>query len=284
MDVFPQTDPGSELARLLGDIVIPVRPQIIADLMKERARDEPDFLLIQRLIKADVSMSAAMLKAANSPLFGVRSRVTSVAQATQLLGLKHVLTVAMGVAMRQSLQGCDAVSLDRFWDSAEATATICARMAKQLRATDPDEAYSFGLFHDCGIPLLTRRFAHYKDVLRSANAASSMAFTDIEDQMIGTNHAVVGYFLARSWLFPEPLCEAINCHHDLETFTREDFKSPTARVLIALGHCAEHIQHLRRRGSEDMEWIKFAGLALDYLGIGRGEFEDICYEMSSAEG
>jgi HD-like signal output (HDOD) protein len=196
-----------------------------------------------------------------------------------MLGLNSVMAVAMGVAMRQAMRGDETQGLERFWDSAEATANMCALVARRFRLVDADEAFSYGLFHDCGIPMLTARFPDYKDVLRKANANDGRSFTSIEDELIGTNHAVVGHFVARSWLFPDALCEAISLHHDLDAFETTDFKSGSARPLIAIGHVAEHIQHVRRRGSEDVEWDKFGDATLSYLGIGQGEFEDLVEEL-----
>ena len=275
-----ENDPSASLSKLLGDIVIPMRPKVMVDLMKERTREEPDFKRIQEIIKGDVGMSAAMIKAASSPLFGGRSKVSGVGQAVTLLGLKNVMSIATGVAMRQAMKGGDPVAMERFWDSAEAIAIICGTLARKLRTVDPDEAYTFGLFHDCGIPLLTQRHPEYKAVLRDANGESVRAATDVEDERIGTNHTTVGYFLSRSWMFSDHLCEAIRFHHDLDTFNRAaNMKFPAARALIALGHCAEHIQHMRRRGTEDMEWLKFNEAVLEYLGLGKGEFDDIAEEI-----
>ena len=225
-------------------------------------------------------MSAAMIKAASSPLFGGRAKVSGVTQAVTMLGLKNVMSIAIGVAMRQAMKGGDPVAMERFWDSAEAIATICGQLARKLRTVDADEAYTFGLFHDCGIPLLTQRHPEYKTVLRDSNGESVRAATDVEDERIGTNHTTVGYFLSRSWMFSDHLCEAIRYHHDLDTFTsRANLKFPSARALIAIGHCAEHIHHLRKRGTEDMEWLKFGGMVLEYLGLGKGEFDDITEEF-----
>ena len=254
-------------------LTIPVRPKVVIDLMEERRRDEPDFNRIQKLVTTDVSLAAAVLKMANSPAYKRRGAVTGVGQAFQMLGLNSVMAVAMGVAMRQAMRGDDPVGLERFWDSAEATADMCAQVARRFRLVDADEAFSYGLFHDCGIPMLTARFPDYKDVLRKANASHEGNFTAVEDELIGTNHAVVGHFVARSWLFPDALCEAISMHHDLDAFEATDFKSGSARPLIAIGRVAEHIQHVRRRGSEDVEWDKFGDATLAYLRGRLGSYQ-----------
>src|SRR5574343_53917 len=105
--------------------------------------------------------------------------------------------VARLISQDVALSGDQDAAMDRFWESSALTACVSAELARRLRCVRPDVAYTFGLFHDCGIPLLVKRFPQTKEVLAAANAAEERGFTDIEDGLMGTNHAVVGYFLAK---------------------------------------------------------------------------------------
>ena len=51
MNAETDQDPSASLSKLLGDIVIPMRPKVMVDLMAQRVRAEPDFDRIQALIK-----------------------------------------------------------------------------------------------------------------------------------------------------------------------------------------------------------------------------------------
>ncbi len=63
----------------------------------------------------------------------------------------------------------------------------------------------------------------------------------------GTNHAVVGYFLARRWQLPDFLVEGILYHHDYSVLGKPDVIHDTARALIAVCVLAEHIIRLHSR-------------------------------------
>lgn len=63
-------------------------------IVDEKARDEPDIGLITETIARDVGISAALLKMANSLLFGLKQNVRSVQQAVGLLGLSRGVTLA----------------------------------------------------------------------------------------------------------------------------------------------------------------------------------------------
>ena len=86
------------------------------------------------------------------------------------------------------------------WNNSIDVAMTCAAIAKILGITSVDEAYTFGLFHDSGIPLLMEKFENYTQVLKQASTATTRKVTDIENDAFGTNHSVVGYYVAKAWL------------------------------------------------------------------------------------
>ena len=254
------------------NLTIPPRPQIVSVLFEEMSRDEPDLRRVAKCIAADVGLAGAMLKVVNSPAFGLARKATSVAQAIDLLGMRNVSGIATGLVIRHSIGNSSAAAgLDRFWDSAEKTAVISAHLARALRDVPADEAYTFGLFHDCGIPLLMRQFPAYRETLARANRSAERSFTQIEEEDVGTHHAAVGYFLARSWQLPDSLSMAILRHHDIEVF--HDAAVPGAvRSFIGIVHLAEHVQHLLMRSTVDVEWAKFDDAVRHHFALGEEDF------------
>lgn len=252
-------------------LAIPPRPQIVSALFEEMSRDVPDLHKVGKCIAADVGLSGAMLKVVNSPAFGLSRKAKSVAQAIDLLGMRNVSGIATGLAIRHSISGAANSGLDRFWDSAEKTAVLSAHLARALREVPADEAYTLGLFHDCGIPLLMRQFPKYKETLARANRSAERSFTQIEEADVGTHHAAVGYFLARSWQLSETLSAAILRHHDIEVFA--DPQVPGAvRSFIGIVHLAGHVQHLMMRSTVDVEWVKFEAAVLRHFSLGEEDF------------
>ena len=263
-----------------GSLHIPPRPQVVTDLMAEQAKAEPDFQRVAKLITADVGLSAAMIKSVNSAAFGLSRKVASVPQALQLLGLKQVTGIATALVLRNMSGGGKSASLERFWDSAEKVALICASLAKKLHCIASDEAYSYGLFHNCGIPLLMQHFPGYKDALIAANSSEGLSFTACEENRVGTSHVAVGYFLARSWSLPKDLCQAILRHHEPAVFDlAKSDQHGSLLDLIGIGHLAEHIHHLSQRRGEDIEWGKFEAAVLKNFDISSGNLQDIIEDI-----
>jgi HD-like signal output (HDOD) protein len=270
------TPPGQvesdKLERLLGSIGIPPRPSLLVDLDKELKKGDPDTRVVANLVGRDVGISAAILKSLNSPLFALRSKVTGIPHAIQLMGLKNVRSVVTGLVVRQSL-GVGA-SFERFWDSAEKVASINAYLCSVLPRAPREEAYMFGLFRDCGIPLLMQRFPDYKETLKIA-VADNRSLAEVEDERHGTSHTVVGYMVGRSWGLPDAVCDAIRHHHDMEMLEADEFNEPLTRTLVCVNFVAEHINDALLRMRQDPLWERYGGLVLDYLGISEAEYREI---------
>lgn len=259
-----------EAEKLIASIVIPPRPGAVAAVVAEQQGNDPDLGRIARIIAADVGLTAAMIKTVNSPFYGLRQKVTDIQRAVSMLGLKNVVTLVTSLSLRNAVptQG-----LDRFWDSAARTALIAAYLAQQLGCVAKEEAHLFGLFHDAGIPLMMRRFEDFKETLRLANGEPVRAFTDVEDERHGTNHATVGSLLATSWQLPEHLRVAIARHHEAGVF--QSGLPAESLNLIAIAHLAEHIESGHSRLSADAEWRKMGPSVLAHLMMAEEHLDEL---------
>lgn len=271
-----------EAEKLLSGIVIPPRPSVLTAIMEERGRDEPDPRRIAQLIANDVALSAAVLKSINSPLYGLRRQVESVDQAVAMLGLKNISALVMGLSLRGSMP---AAGLERFWDSAARTALLASHLAHTLGSTSREEAHMFGLFHDCGIPLLIQRFPDYKETLTLANGSRDKTFTEVEDERHQTNHAVVGSLLAKNWKLPEHFHDAILSHHDPGVY-QSGLPLPSQNI-VATVHLAEHIENGYSRLSTDAEWERMGGKVMAHLMLNEETLDELtrdCLELLEESG
>lgn len=267
---MPQELTQDQINQLLQGISIPPQPQIMVDLQMEQLSPECSISRISELICQDVGLSGSILKTVNSPFYGLTNKITSVTQACTLLGINSIVNIVNALSIRGALSDENIVALNRFWDSATDVAMACATIARQLGFSS-DEAYTLGLFHNCGIPLLLMRFDNIDDTLCTAYANESSRIIDIENERWKTNHAVVGYYVAKSWNLPRYLCEAIADHHNaVAIFKDPDYPQSEKKNLIAVLKIAEHICGLplvlgnQRR---DIEWEQLQEPILSYIGL-----------------
>jgi HD-like signal output (HDOD) protein len=266
------------LDRLLEDAVrgigIPPRPGVLQRISAELARPEVDPVRLGNILSGDVSLSAGLMKLANSPLYGHRAR--TVQQALLLLGMDIACRAAAGLALRGAFPL--ATPLERFWDASARIAQITGWLATQLDACglSQGDAYSYGLFRDCGIAVMMRRYPDYAETLRSANSDPETAFTEIEMRRHPTSHAVVGCLLARTWWLPESSCLAIRHHHDVPAIAAGSIALPPETTrLIALAQLAEHALQQQSGRSGTREWDKLGPLCLDILGLDAAAAEEL---------
>ncbi|MDZ4162351.1 MAG: HDOD domain-containing protein [Burkholderiales bacterium] len=257
---------------LVKDIGIPPRPSMLVDLQTEMAKDEPNFRRIGALVSTDVAMTVALLKVANSPLYGLSRRCETVDQAVAMLGLKQVGSIVTGLVLRKVLP-VNGPQLVRFWDVSGKRAHAMARLARQLGGVGVDVAQSFGLFCDVGIPLLMGRFPTYGKTLKACNEETVLSFTEVEHAAHQTDHALVGGMMARGWGLSPTLYKAIRLHHDYEIF-HDRHTPPEIIRLIAMGLVAEvAIQRFAGLNSST-EWNKGGDLAAGALVLSDLDVEE----------
>ena len=268
-----------QIEKILQGIKIPAQPQVIQDLQREQMMPYPDLDNIARYISQDVSLAGTTLKIVNSPFYGLRSTITSIQQAVRLLGLNSVINLINGLALKKSLADQNMTNMIRFWDSANDIAQISLLIAKQVGYPKPDVAYLLGLFHNCGIPLLLQRFEHYPDIVRASYAQSEQRIVDIENQQLNTNHAVIGYYIAKSWNLPKIICDVIAEHHSaLRHFNIDNLRDSDAKTLLAILKLAEHLcgnYRILGEQDDDFEWQKIGAEILTYLGLSDYDLEQM---------
>ncbi|MDH0897484.1 MULTISPECIES: HDOD domain-containing protein [Pseudomonas] len=260
---------------------MPPQPQIMVDLQMEQIMPNPDLRSIAKLISQDPGLSGALLKIVNSPYFGLANKVSSIQRAVNLLGSRSVINMINALSIKGEMSDETIVTLNRFWDTAQDVAMTCLTLAKRIGCEAPDEAYTLGLFHNCGIPLMLKRFPNYMTVLEEAyyNAGGERRVVDTENRLLNTNHAVVGYFTAKSWNLPRHLCETIANHHNaLAIFSDDSSRDVQLKNLLAILKMAEHICGCSRvlgNQEQDHEWESIRRLVLDYVGLSEYDFDTL---------
>jgi HD-like signal output (HDOD) protein len=272
---------AEQIQQALQGISVPPQPQIMVDLQMEQYMPDPDLDVIARLISQDPGLSGALLKIVNSAHYGLSNKIASIQRAVNLLGSRSVINLINALSIRGEMSDETIVTLNRFWDTAQDVAMTSLTVAKRTGSQAVDEAYALGLFHDCGVPLMLKRFPNYMAVLEEAyaNAGPDCRVVDTENNAFNTNHAVVGYYTAKSWRLPEHVTDAIANHHNaLAVFSDESSRNAPLKNLLAILKMAEHICASYRvlgNQSVDHEWNAVGHLVLDYVGLSDYDFESM---------
>ena len=251
-----------------SDIAIPPQPKTLHEVEDALKKGSVNTSKIAGILAQDAALTAAIFRVANSAAYGLRRKLESVDQAIALLGLSQIVHIVKAIYLRKELGGADP-AFEKFWERTNDIAqlsTIVARSQYSVCNISPDEAYLAGLFHDCGIAILMRRFPDYFKAFRSSRG-KDWPNPQQEDHQISTDHAVVGYMVARHWLLPAHICNAIRYHHDLQTDDRQVIS------MVSILQMAIHIYN-RFNNNDDSEWSVIKHNVLAEIGIHEDSAEE----------
>lgn len=268
-----------QIEAILNGITIPPQPQIMVDLQMEQFQPVPDLSRIANIIAQDVGLAGAMLKIVNSAAYGLSNKISSVQQAVMLMGIKTVVNILNGISIRGELSDEDIVALNNFWDTSMDIAAVSQHIARQIGMPTPEDAYSMGLFHNAGVVLMSQRFSDYADTLVEAHSGKYERLIDAENQRYKTNHAVIGYYTARSWKLPDHICSAIAEHHNIVSiFQRDSVSEAPKKTLLSVLKISEFLcgnSKILGQTDVDHEWEAIQPYIYEFTGLGSYDIDSM---------
>lgn len=217
-------------------IDIPARPESLVQLSLLMADDDMNLQAASRLIEDDMALAAAVMKAVNSSLYGLKGRVQSVHQAITYLGLREVAAITFEMGLRAAFP--PAPELEPIWQRAAHRGLLMGRLAAAL-GLDAWAAHSAGLFEECGKAVLFRHATdHYRAMLRAADTDADLC--QLEHTGFGVSHDALGAALCESWGLGPAAVSSVR-HHVTAQGLLELPGPPARRSVLALSVIAAAI-------------------------------------------
>ena len=257
---------------LLG-ITIPPCPASLTSIMREANKPSVSMTTLAQFISRDAGVVGPLLKMANSPMMGLRNKVTSVFQAVSVLGMQSTLNLVQNISLRQSMSG-GSQSFDKFWERSSLEATIAEKIAAKFPLVSRDDAYLTSLFHDSGIPVLMRKHPDYREIVMT-QCKEGKSLADVENDVFFTSHTMVGNMLTRSWMLPPNVCQAILHHHDATIFKPGDgYGGEAVCALVGIIQMTECIAD-EYLNTKDREWHLYENEVLKHFDMSKQEFFEL---------
>jgi HD-like signal output (HDOD) protein len=242
-EVFQMTmgEQGDKAASQLKLVDLPPFPAVAIRALQLVSKTETRLSELHDLISADPAFATAILRLANSPLYGIRSAITSTVQATMLLGFERVKGVALTIAMHSYIGGSlHLPAMRASWRHSLACAIVSEELIKVIsRDIDKDVAYTFGLIHDIGrLGLAVMQPEAYSSVLQKIQD-SSAALLQSERELFGVDHCQAGRFLVTEWGLPDEFLDITSLHHEPrsdQAFDALTLVNLSCRMSDALGY------------------------------------------------
>ncbi len=192
---------------------LPPFPAVALKALNLMAGTDTSLLELCNLIRADAAFSTAILQIANSPLVAFSKNITSVLQASMLLGFQRLRSIVITVGLKSYLRQSFTPLLQACWRHSLASAIIAERTASRC-GFDRDFAYTAGIMHDVGRVALASALpeAYARVVEKGADQPRDLLQSEWE--FCGIDHCQAGRALVLAWNIPEAFLDVTLSHHD----------------------------------------------------------------------
>ena len=195
---------------------LPTIPTTLTRVMELTAREETSAADLAKVINADQSVAVKVLKVANSAFFGLPRKISDLQRAVTMLGFLQVRDLCLGLSVFDSLflptKGAY-FNRAKFWKHCYIVAHLTREIARRTAGVEGGNAFAAGLLHDVGKVFLDRYFsALFRKILEEVDLRQA-SFHEVEQELIGTGHEVIGAYLLSRWNLPDDLVAGVGGHH-----------------------------------------------------------------------
>ena len=255
-----------DLEQIVSQIVsLPTLPEVAERVLALIDDDSTSSGDLETIVGRDPAMVAKVLRLANSAYYGLRYEVVNLRHAITILGFKTVKSIAFSLSLVETFKDVDvaeAFELMKFWRHSVVCAGVSRVVATEARAEDPEAAFVLGLIHDIG-KLIVAQYAPHEltEIVRLAGT-DDISFRDAEGEVLNTDHAQIGGWLAEKWSLADSIVAGIRDHHDADALRGD----PT-RASCELANCITKAKGLGCSGTGGR--TKLRRVVWDTLGFER---------------
>ena len=239
-------------------------PPAVAQQIIELASDpEIDVVKVANAMRQDPSLTAKILRIANSPMYAKRRRSENLRQALVVLGLNAATSLALSFSLIGTYRTIKSSWIDytRYWRRAILSASAARALGELKRLDAPEDIFLAALLQDIAVLAVDRVQPDFYDDL--PGHATHAQLTAHEVSRLGVDHAALGAWLLGHWRLPESLCHIVEWSHSPTTTDPQTRAGVCARCVALGSECAEML--LGDRTSDKLN--ELSANAAAWLGI-----------------
>ncbi|MBD3178220.1 MAG: HDOD domain-containing protein [Candidatus Latescibacteria bacterium] len=244
---------------------LPTLPGILIKIWKLAESPDTSSKDLEKVISLDQTLTAKVIRLANSPFYFSSSHVNNVQDAIVNIGMKTVRSLAAAVSISSVFKKSRTANknyfpLKDFWRHCIGVGVTSGYLAGIVDGIDRDFMFCAGILHDIGKFALNILFPDkFGEALQIASS-ERCSITAAERKVLDTDHAHFGEKLAQYWNLGDDLSGILGNHHRALSEVDEMLRIETALLKIADSIVRE---------------IRF-GFPGDFLG---GEFDPASMEL-----
>jgi HD-like signal output (HDOD) protein len=214
----------------------PSLPRTYYELVQVLERPYASLSQLSDLILQDQSLTARILKLANSAFYGQASEIGTMEAAIQVVGFREIHNLVLATSVIQAFARLppELVDVPSFWSHSIACGVGSALLAEAEHESEPQRFFIGGLLHEIGRLILFLNAPHESRQILDRCREEGELSSKVEQEVVGFDHAILGAELAAFWKLPQAIIHTIAGHHAPAGSSPHVLSS----VLV---HCADFI-------------------------------------------
>jgi HD-like signal output (HDOD) protein len=191
---------------------LPVMSEVAHSLVRSLNDPGATAKQIEDIISKDPTLTANLLRMANSAQFGLSRQVLSLNHAIMLMGMSRVRSLALSTSISTAFPSVPGLERKAFWRFSMA----CAGFAQWLAGgagLDPQQAWLSGMMLRLGELLIGQRSPDSLVEIEAVPNQAQMRW-EREQRLLGFDEGQVTAVLARHWNFPEAIVTGLQSASD----------------------------------------------------------------------
>lgn len=214
----------------IGDL--PVVPSHLGNIL--RSLDNPNIRAkkLAEFIETDQTLTAKILKSANSPYYGSAGKISTIELAIVIMGLNTIKEIIISMVVRKLFNKIPTYLFDvkLFWEYSIFCGSASRLIARKIGFRKAGEAFVAGLMHDIGILIIIQYFTHEFREIEQLVSSGKFTMLRAERSVIGADHCEIGAWLAKKWNLPKQLVTAVKYHHSDPSELPEDLTEDAIKL------------------------------------------------------
>lgn len=169
---------------------------------------------VSEIISKEPTISAQILKIANSVHFSRLEPVKTIKQAVIKLGLSNIKSILFSIEMFGIFKGTSSSNgfkEKEFWKHSVAGAIIASKYAEyDSSLTDPDIVYVAALIRNLGVLAIRQFIPGEFDIIVKLMECDTLSFASASRAVLGASHRQIIYMIGLRWNLPRSIVEAID--------------------------------------------------------------------------
>jgi HD-like signal output (HDOD) protein len=205
--------------------------------------DDPEcsFPDVAKLIGGDTSLSARLLRLANSAYMGARVRVETISHAITIIGMAQLRDLVLGTLVTKQFKNISPklINMESFWKHSIACGVVARIIAIYRKEPNAERFYVMGMLHDLGRLVIYMNLPEESGKLLAENKKRQTLLCQTEREILGFDHAEVGAELLKHWNLPESLQQSTRFHHQPQRENEYAWETALVNVADAIAHALQ---------------------------------------------